>query len=97
MTEEQFRQRARDQGHCEFFAKDYGPDKDGPLHQHDFSVMLWVVRGQFSLAFEDGTTDYLPGDMCDLAANVSHAERAGPMGASVLLAKPGSGASPTPT
>ena len=93
MNEEQFRQRAQEEGYGDFQTKDYVPNKDGPLHTHDFSVMLWVVGGQFTLAFEDGTTKYSPGEVCELAANVMHTERAGPGGAKVLLAKRESGAS----
>lgn len=87
MNESQFRQRAQEQGHGDVQFKDYVPHHDGPLHAHGFSVMLLVVQGQFSLAFEDGQTDYRPGEICELAANVIHTERAGPNGASVLLAK----------
>ena len=89
MNGEQFRQRAHDQGYGEVQAKDYVPNRDGPLHAHEFSVMLLVVGGEFSLAFEDGTTNYRPGEVCELAANVVHTERAGPTGAQVLLAKRG--------
>ncbi len=97
MNEEQFRQRAQAQGHGDFQTKDYGPDRDRPLHTHEFSVMLWVVEGQFSLAFEDGAADYRPGEVCELAANVMHTERAGPTGAKVLLARRMSSASAVAT
>ena len=49
--------------------------------------MLLVIEGQFSLAYENGITNYLPGEVCELAAGVTHTERAGPTGATVLLAK----------
>lgn len=97
MNEEQFRQRAHDQGYGEVQAKEYVPNRDGPLHAHEFSVMLLVVEGEFSLAFEDGTTDYRPGEVCELAASVIHTERAGPTGAKVLVAKRGSGGSTAAT
>lgn len=87
MNEEQFRQHARKQGYGDFQIKDYPPNNDGPLHAHGFSVMLLVIQGQFTLAFEDGKTDFLPGEVCKLAANVIHTERTGPAGANVLLAK----------
>jgi len=86
MNEEQFRQRAQEQGYGDFQTKDYAPNRDGPLHTHGFSVMLLVVGGQFSLAFENGITNYRPGEVCELAANVMHTERAGPTGAKVLVA-----------
>ena len=97
MNEEQFRQRAQEQGYGDFQTKDYVPNKDGRLHTHEFSVMLLVIEGQFTLAFEDGTTDYRPGEVCELAANVMHTERTGPTGARVLLATRGAGASTAAT
>ena len=97
MNEERFRQLAHEQGYGELQTKDYVPNQDGPFHAHEFSVMLLVVGGHFTLAFEDGTTNYRPGEVCELAANVIHTERAGPAGAKVLLAKRGSGRSPGPT
>ena len=87
MNEQLFRQLALEQGYGEFQSKAYVPNNDGPLHTHPFSVMLLVTEGHFSLAFEDGTTNYRPGEVCELAAAVMHTERAGPDGASVLLAK----------
>lgn len=87
MNEEAFRQRAREFGYGDFQTKDYVPNRDGPLHTHEFSVMLLVLGGQFGLAFEDRTVNYAPGEVCELPANVMHAERAGPAGAKVLLAK----------
>jgi hypothetical protein len=93
MNEEQFRQRAQEQGYGDFETKDYVPNRDGPLHTHEFSVMLLVVGGQFTLALEDRTTDYRPGDTCELVANTMHTERTGPAGAKVLLARRRSGAS----
>lgn len=87
MNEEQFRKLATEQGYGDFQAKDYVPNRDGPLHPHEFSVMLMVVAGEFSLGFEDGTTHFGPGELCELPANVMHTERAGPAGATILLAK----------
>ncbi|HEY9094863.1 MAG TPA: AraC family transcriptional regulator [Hydrogenophaga sp.] len=87
MNESEFRQLAAAQGYREVDFKDYPADLDGPLHTHDFSVMLWVVQGVFSLACEDGVRAYRPGESCELAAGVPHAERTGAGGARVLLGK----------
>ena len=92
MNEAQFRQRAQAKGYGDFQSRDYPPDKDGPLHTHGFSVMLLVVEGQFTLALENGSTDYGSGEFFELAANVMHTERTGSTGAKVLLAKRGTGA-----
>jgi hypothetical protein len=36
MNEEQFRQRAQEQGYGDFQTKDYVPNKDGPLHMNRY-------------------------------------------------------------
>ena len=87
MDEAQFRQRAQELGYGDFQFKDYPPNHDGPLHTHDFSVMLLVVGGEFILAFEQGADTYRPGESCELAAHTLHTERAGAEGARALLAK----------
>ncbi|MEZ5701433.1 MAG: hypothetical protein R3E42_04880 [Burkholderiaceae bacterium] len=87
MNEDEFRQLAATQDIREVEFKDYPPNLDGPLHTHDFSVMLWVERGEFSLVCEDGVKVYRPGERCELAARVRHAERTGERGARVLLGK----------
>ena len=87
MNEEAFRQRAHELGYRDVQFKDYPPHLDGPPHTHEFSVMLLVVGGEFSLALEEGTTTYAPGGCCELDAAVPHAERTGAAGARVLLCK----------
>ena len=56
MNEERFRQLAQEQGYGDFQTKDYVPNNDGPIHKHEFSVMLLVVGGSFTLAFQEGMT-----------------------------------------
>ena len=87
MTEDEFRQRAHELGYRDIQFKDYLPNLDGPLHVHEFAVMLLVVSGEFSLALEDGATTYPRSGTCELGAEVPHAERTGAMGAKVLLGK----------
>lgn len=87
MDAQQFRQLALERGYGECQTKTYAPHNDDLLHTHAFSVMLLVTEGHFTLALEDGVANYLPGDMCELAANTLHTERTGPQGASVLLAR----------
>ena len=87
MNEEQFRQELRARGYAEVQEKDYGPDVDSEMHTHEFSVMVLVKSGEFKLALEDGITTYKPGDWCELEAGTVHAERTGPGGASILVAK----------
>ncbi|MET0210588.1 MAG: cupin domain-containing protein [Burkholderiaceae bacterium] len=89
MTEQEYRKRAQDEGYGEVTPREYEPNRDGPMHTHEFSVLVLVTEGVFSLAYEDGVKTYQPGEWCVLPANTSHTERAGPAGAKVLLARKG--------
>lgn len=87
MTEAAFRAQAMANGFADFQIKHYASDIDGPLHTHDFAVTLLVTSGVFALQYEDRKDVFQAGECCNLAAHVVHAERAGPQGAVVLLAK----------
>ena len=87
MNEEQFRQTLREKGYGEEQVKEYAPNADGPMHTHDFSVMLLVLEGEFMLAKEDGVTTYRPGEICELPAGSTHVERSGSSGARIFLGK----------
>ena len=87
MNEEQFRRELRARGYAEPQTRDYDPDVDNEMHTHEFSAMVLVKSGEFTLALEDRVTTYGPGEWCELEAGTVHAERTGPGGASVLLAR----------
>ncbi len=87
MLEEQFRQQLREKGYDEGQFKRFAPNTDDSMHTHDFSVMLLVVSGEFTLVQNDASTTYQPGDVCELAAGVEHTERTGAEGARVLIGK----------
>ena len=87
MKQDHFLRQTGEMGYGAPAVKDYDAAADGPLHTHPFAVMLLVLDGEFRLVFENSSMTYLPGDQCELAAGVLHAERAGPQGARVLIAK----------
>ena len=87
MSEEDFCAQLQQQGYAEAQVKDFEPNMDGPMHTHDFSVMLLVVNGEFTLARENGATTFRPGETCELEADTLHAERTGSAGARVLLGR----------
>lgn len=87
MKNTEFQQTLRDNGFGEGQIKSYPPNADGPMHTHEFDVMLLVLEGTFSLATEKGKTSFQAGEVCELAAGVSHVEQTGAEGARVLLGK----------
>lgn len=89
MTEAEFRARAEASGFADFQVKPYVADFDVELHVHEFAVTLLVLEGEFGLQYEDRKDTFRVGEVCDLAPNVLHGERAGAQGATILLAKKG--------
>jgi quercetin dioxygenase-like cupin family protein len=87
MNEAEFQQTLRDHGFGEGQIKTYPPNANGPMHTHDFNVMLLVLEGPFSLATDEGVTSFQAGQVCELAAGARHVEQTGPEGARVLLGK----------
>ena len=87
MSEEEFLRLTAEKGYVGQGFKDFAAHTDGPLHVHESHVMFLVMRGKFELAFENGSRSYLPGEHGTLGAGVLHAERAGPDGTRLLLAK----------
>lgn len=87
MNEEQFRQSLSEKNYGDIQFKEYPPNTDGPMHTHNFSVLLLVVSGEFLLAQESGVTTYRPGEICELSAGSKHVERSGFSGARILLGK----------
>ncbi len=86
MNEEEFCHHVKTLGYGEPRRRDYEPNKSGDLHTHDFAVILMVLRGSFALAFENHSVPLSPGEITEVGAGVLHDERAGPEGATVLLA-----------
>lgn len=86
MNESTFRQHIQTLGYGEAVVREYEPNRKGDLHAHEFSAILFVLRGTFTLAFESESVDFGPGDMHEVDAGVRHDERTGPAGATVLLA-----------
>ena len=86
MNEDQFRQQLREHGYADAKVKEYEANMNAPMHTHEFSVMLYVLSGEFTLALEAGSRTYARGDWCELPGDTMHSERTGPSGATVLVA-----------
>ncbi len=86
MNEDLFRQQLREKGYGEARIVEYEPNADREMHTHDFTAMVLVMIGDFTLALESESTTYGPGDWCELEAGTVHTERTGPSGATILLA-----------
>ncbi len=86
MNEKEFRQYLRQHGYGEPQIIELEPNADGELHSHEFSALGMVIRGQAIIHFADHIKVDGPGDYTEIVAGVEHCEKAGPEGATVLLA-----------
>ena len=86
-TFEQFQQSALADGFDEVLQRDWAPDTVIDTHTHPFAVRAVVVDGQMWLSVDGVERELTVGDTFVLDANVPHAERYGPAGASYWVAR----------
>jgi mannose-6-phosphate isomerase-like protein (cupin superfamily) len=86
-TFEQFQQSALADGFDEVLQRDWAPDTVLDTHTHPFAVRAVVVAGQMWLSVDGVERELTVGDTFVLDANVPHAERYGPAGASYWVAR----------
>lgn len=86
-TFDDFAAAARADGFDEVLERQWAPGTVLDTHTHDFSVRALVVRGEMWLRVGDATQHLRAGDPFMLAANVPHAERYGPDGATYWVAR----------
>ena len=86
-TLETFTAQSMDEGFDEILVRERAPGLELDTHSHAFAVSARVVRGEFWLTV-DGSTRHIPaGQGFRLARDVPHAERYGPQGATVWVAR----------
>ncbi len=86
-TFEQFQQSALADGFDAVLQRDWAPDTVLDTHTHPFAVRAVVVAGQMWLSVDGVERELTVGDTFVLDANVPHAERYGPAGASYWVAR----------
>jgi quercetin dioxygenase-like cupin family protein len=86
-TFEQFQQTALAEGFDEVLQRDWAPNTVLDTHTHPFGVRAVVVAGQMWLSVGGSQRALAVGDSFALDANVPHAERYGPAGASYWVAR----------
>lgn len=86
-TLETFTAQAMDEGFDEILVREWAPNLELDNHSHAFAVSARVVRGEFWLTVDGSTRHILAGQGFRLARDVPHAERYGPQGATVWVAR----------
>lgn len=86
-TFDRFAAAARADGFDEVIERTWAPGIVLDTHTHDFGVRALVVRGEMWLTVGEATQHLRTGDPFVLDANVPHAERYGPDGATYWVAR----------
>ena len=86
-TFETFAAQARRDGFNEVLERSWAPDERVPTHSHPFDARAVVVRGEMWLTVGDDIRRLGPGDRFELARDVAHDERHGPLGATYWVAR----------
>ncbi len=87
LNEKEFRMKAQAEGFTEpeIHEVNYAPAKE--MHTHDHTVLSLVLRGEFTMIFENESKTYGPGDWCVNPSGTLHTEQIGPDGVVALVAK----------
>lgn len=84
-----FRNQALADGYDEVLERQWAPQTVLETHTHPFAVRAVVVQGEMWLTCGDQTQHLRAGDPFRLDAEVPHAERYGPEGATYWVARQG--------
>jgi quercetin dioxygenase-like cupin family protein len=83
----EFKARALAEGASEVIERVWPPHTHLAEHTHPFTAQAVVVQGEMWLTVAAETQHLLPGDTFNIDANVPHAERYGPQGATYWVAR----------
>ena len=83
----EFETEAQGQGFDEVLERHWPPLTQLEAHVHAFAAKAVVVQGEMWLTVGDDTRHLHPGDTFELDADISHAERYGPEGATYWVAR----------
>jgi quercetin dioxygenase-like cupin family protein len=83
----EFTRQSLDEGFDEVLVREWAPSLVLDTHTHPFAVSVYVERGEYWLTLEHEVKHLKAGDHFRLAREIPHAERYGPEGAKVWVAR----------
>lgn len=87
MNTETFTAEAKAAGFNDIYERDLTVATGPEPHTHDFDARLMVTGGSITLTIDDKATTYTTGDTCEVPRGTMHAEKVGPKGVQLLVAK----------
>jgi quercetin dioxygenase-like cupin family protein len=86
-TLETFTAQSLEEGFDEIIVREWAAHLNLDTHTHPFDVSAYVLRGEYWLTVGEKIQHLKAGDNFRLARDVPHAERYGPQGATVWVAR----------
>jgi len=87
MTEQEFRDKAHQDGYAEPNLVDWEANLVNEEHTHDFSARIFVLSGELKVVCADRTSVCHAGDNDALEAGTLHTEYVGPEGVNFLATR----------
>ncbi len=87
MTYDEFESSARAAGYDEVLTREWAPEHVLATHSHPFAVRAQVARGEFWLTEGDLVRHLRAGESFELGRDRPHAERYGPEGTTLWVAR----------
>jgi mannose-6-phosphate isomerase-like protein (cupin superfamily) len=86
MNDAEFIAYAKTEGYDTPEPRIHPPGKFFDTHAHERDLIVLIQEGTFAVDYGDRKDEFGPGDMCYVAPGVDHTDKAGPDGATFLLA-----------
>ncbi len=87
MNTETFTAEAKAAGFNEIYERDLTVATGPEPHAHDFDARLMVTGGSITLTIDGKPATYTAGEVCEVPRGTMHAEKVGPDGVQLLVAK----------
>ena len=87
MNTDAFTAAAKADGFSEIYTRDLTEAIGPEPHTHDFDARLLVTGGSITLTIDGQATTYTAGGMCEVPRGTVHAEKVGPDGVQLCVAK----------
>jgi quercetin dioxygenase-like cupin family protein len=78
---------AKAAGYTDISERDLSTATGPEPHTHDFDARLLVTGGSITLTIDGQSTTYTAGDQCEVPRGTIHAEKVGPDGVKLTVAK----------
>lgn len=87
MNTDTFTAEAKAAGFTEVYTRDLTEATGPEPHTHDFDARLLVTGGSITLTIDGQAITYTAGGMCEVPRGTVHAEKVGPDGVQLCVAK----------